>query len=67
MNISKCRSCDAPIVWLKTKNGKNIPVNANTVEEGDKIFEIKRHKSHFNTCPQATAWRKAPPPAAGAQ
>lgn len=37
---AKCRSCGAPIWWIKTKNGKNIPLDYN----GD---------AHFSTCPHA--------------
>ena len=25
--MSKCRSCNADIIWLKTKTGKHIPCN----------------------------------------
>ena len=32
MQIAKCKSCRAPIVWIKTKNGKNMPCDADTVE-----------------------------------
>jgi len=28
---TKCRSCDAPILFIKTKNGKTMPVNAEPV------------------------------------
>jgi hypothetical protein len=65
MTTTKCRTCGAPIIWLKTANGKAMPVNANAVEEGDTVFIPKRHKSHFSTCPQAAEWRKTksqPPP-----
>ena len=26
-NIGKCRSCGVEVVWVKTKNGKNMPVD----------------------------------------
>ena len=26
-DIAQCRGCEADIVWMKTKKGKNIPVN----------------------------------------
>jgi hypothetical protein len=35
---SKCRSCQGEIWWVKTKNGKNVPVNNDGV-------------CHFDTCP----------------
>ena len=34
---SKCRSCQAEIWWVKTKNGKNVPVNADGI-------------CHYETC-----------------
>lgn len=52
-----CRSCGAEIVWLKTAAGKNMPVDAETFETGDELFDIKRHTSHFATCPNAAAHR----------
>jgi len=45
-DLAVCKSCGAPIYWVKTKNGKRMPVNA------------KRPTSHFATCPQANRWRK---------
>ena len=53
-----CRSCGAEIVWLKTVNGKNMPVDAETFEPGDELFEPKRHTSHFSTCPEADKHRR---------
>lgn len=55
--VSKCRSCDENIVWLKTATGKNMPVDADTVEEGDEVFDSKTHTSHFSTCPEADKFR----------
>jgi hypothetical protein len=57
-NADKCRSCGAEIVWLKTINGKNMPVDAETFEDGDELFEPKRHTSHFATCPDAEKFRR---------
>lgn len=57
-NQSNCRSCGAQIVWFKTAQGKNIPVNAETVEPGDEQLELPRHISHFATCPNANTWRR---------
>jgi len=56
--VSKCRSCQAYIVWMKTEAGKNIPVDADSVEEGDELFVPGEHVSHFSTCPDADRWRK---------
>ena len=56
--ITRCKSCRARIVWLKTVAAKNIPVDADTVEPGDEVYEHGRHVSHFSTCPQSDQWRK---------
>jgi len=53
-----CRSCGREIVWMKTKNGKNIPVNAETWEPGDELFEPGRHVAHFADCPNADQHRR---------
>lgn len=55
-----CRSCGKEIVWMKTVNGKNIPVDAETAETGDDMFDAQRHTTHFATCPQADQHRKKP-------
>lgn len=50
--IVRCReqSCRAQIVWLKTEAGKNMPVDADTVEPEDELYVPARHTSHFTTC-----------------
>ena len=53
-----CRSCGARIVWMMTSNNRRMPVNAETAEHGETIYEHGRHVSHFSTCPQANQWRK---------
>ena len=32
MRIVNCKSCGAPIVWIKTQNGKSMPCDAFAVE-----------------------------------
>lgn len=44
------------MVFLHTLAGKLLPVDSDTVEEGDVDFEPCRHVSHFATCPQMIAW-----------
>lgn len=57
--MPKCRSCGEQIIFLKTASGKNIPVDAETVTEGDDLFEPKSgHVSHFATCSDPGAHRK---------
>lgn len=58
--MSVCRSCGAAIVWLETKSGKKMPVDAETASQGDTQFEAASgHISHFSTCPNAKIHRKA--------
>ena len=56
-----CRSCKAPIVWMKTRDGKNAPADAASVTPEDSAacvpFDPKRHINHFATCPQSKDWK----------
>jgi hypothetical protein len=58
--ITRCTSCHAKIIWFKTEAGRNMPVDADTVEPGDDVLELdlSRHMSHFATCPNADKHRK---------
>jgi hypothetical protein len=58
MKIVHCSKCNAEMVWLKTKTGKAMPVDAATVKEGDVEYEHGRHISHFATCKFAVKFRK---------
>lgn len=65
--MSKCRGCNAEIVWAKTQNGKNVPLDPRAIVYSVAPFEgnliaiqpvghIPGEKfmvSHFNTCPNA--------------
>lgn len=53
-----CKGCGDEIVWLKTQKGKNIPVDADTVTSGDEIFDRNVHTCHFETCPNASQFRR---------
>jgi len=54
----ECKGCGDEIVWLKTMKGKNIPVDADTVTDGDAIFDRTVHTCHFDTCPNAGQFRR---------
>lgn len=58
MKINTCRSCGASIVWLLTGSNRAMPVNADTVAEGDTRYQPQKHVSHFATCPHSQQWRK---------
>lgn len=54
-----CRSCGKEIVFLKTKKGKSIPVNAETIQGKETVFDVaKGYVPHFSDCPKASTWRK---------
>jgi hypothetical protein len=57
--IRRCRSCNARIIWLKTQAGKNMPVDADTVDHDETEFDPAKHVSHFSSCPNANQHRKA--------
>jgi len=57
--IVKCRGkdCHADIVWLVTKYGKPIAVDADKVEPDDDQLRYGHHIVHFATCPNADHFR----------
>lgn len=57
--IVRCRACNARIVFLQSpSSAKKVPVDADTVEPDDEIYEHGRHVSHFSTCPKADYFRR---------
>lgn len=51
--ITRCRSCRARVIFLETEAGKSMPVDADTVDPGDRLYDSSKHESHFRTCPDA--------------
>lgn len=39
MTLTKCRSCGASIFWARGKNGKQLPIDAETVPGGNITIE----------------------------
>jgi hypothetical protein len=64
MKTSKCKSCGAEIVWVKTASGALMPVDAKPksmviVTEAYMTGQVvMAHTSHFATCPNANSHRK---------
>jgi hypothetical protein len=57
--ITRCRSCNARIIWMKTAAEKNMPVDADSVKPDDEEYDSAAgHVSHFSTCPNANQHRK---------
>jgi hypothetical protein len=63
---SRCRSCQRMIVWLKTVNGKNIPIDFDTcpVDHPDEFDAKDRGElvCHWETCPDADKHRRRSTP-----
>lgn len=63
LNESRCRACDAKILWARTAAGKLVPLDACPVAEGNMRREMPdgselRYLSHFATCPNADRFRR---------
>ncbi len=65
--MPKCKSCKREIVFLKTKTGKTVPVNFDslTFQEQSALvgriqiqFNPRHHVTHFADCPAAIKFRK---------
>lgn len=52
---TRCASCGAGMVFVRTPNGKMMPLSLATVEERD---GIRYALPHFVDCPQAKDWSK---------
>lgn len=74
MRSSPCRSCAAPILWVRTSKGKLMPLDAEPCADGNMVVvdgvaftaytldfeqDRPRYRSHYATCPQAKEWRKS--------
>jgi hypothetical protein len=55
--VFKCRGCGKETVWMKTRNGKSVLVNAESYD-GRALFSPLYHDVHFKTCPNADKFRK---------
>lgn len=61
---SKCRACGAAMLWIKTANGRSMPVDAKPIRvmirrEGEDVFDVvSGFVSHFSTCPAAEQFRR---------
>ena len=56
-----CRSCGKAMIWMTTKLGKSMPIDAESYTAGDLEFDAAKHRSHFATCPNADRHRKKKP------
>jgi hypothetical protein len=67
--VAHCSSCGAPIEWVKTTKGRNMPLdlrsrpngNVTVREDGRAVVGATgsgNRVSHFATCPNGPAHRK---------
>lgn len=63
-----CEACGAPLVWYRTKQGKQMPCNADAKPHAQQGFLgppeyglIDAKYSHFATCPKADQFRRGRP------
>ena len=70
MTTSKCRSCGEPVIWAVTETGRTMPLDAKSytlfvlepkgAQGGSpRCKAVQVRASHFSTCADADAWRKA--------
>lgn len=57
LDMPRCKTCKASIIWMKTKVGKNMPVNFDDEIKTETEFDPKRMVSHYATCPDADKFR----------
>jgi hypothetical protein len=58
MHTRTCRDCGAPMVFLRGGPNRWIPVDEDSVTEGDEVFEPRSgHVPHVETC-QAEEMRR---------
>jgi hypothetical protein len=50
-----CRSCGAGMVFIKTANGKALPLSVATIQERD---GQRWALAHFSDCPNSREWSK---------
>lgn len=59
-DLGRCRSCQAPILWVVLQSGKRAPLDkATTVVFDEEGVSFTGHLNHFATCPQSKEWKKS--------
>lgn len=53
------KTCKADIIFLTTRAGRLMPVDADSVSVDDFVYEHQRHMPHFATCVDRKAFKKA--------
>lgn len=71
--VLRCRSCQAPIRWIRTPRGRAMPIDVDVITTDDAraiLYTLDGtvvprtagvlatgHQSHFVSCPQRAQWR----------
>lgn len=50
---SSCKFCKKPLILLVTTKGNKVWVDAEGVDENDKIFNWQKHTAHYKNCNKA--------------
>jgi hypothetical protein len=58
ISTTQCAGCSEPIKYLRTEAGHWMPVNPDSMAEGDTKFKPGVHVSHFATCSHAAEFRR---------
>ena len=53
---SACRSCGCALYWIRTDEGRDMPIHAPSIETN--LLGERRGESHFAHCPDAARWRQ---------
>jgi len=72
--VSRCKACEAEILWAETQTGKRMPLNAVPHPDGEWLVEGgrcrlagpdpatgPRYTPHWATCSSAPLFRRRPP------
>jgi hypothetical protein len=51
------------MIFLPTKAGRHMPIDAETVEEGDLVYTPPKHMPHWTTCPERDQFKQKKPKA----
>jgi hypothetical protein len=56
--IHFCKGCKAPIVWLKSESGKNIPCQAKRISIVTDVGKVVQgYEPHWGNCPNEEQFR----------
>jgi hypothetical protein len=57
--MPNCKACNTPIIWIKTANGKNMPIDAKPIKAYNTDHQlVDVHMTHWATCPKSEQFKK---------